>query len=232
MRTAEASTAPPALLRLTGLPTAGAPSEAPAGIAAPTLAGQSAAAAAATLRRMGLTVRQRTAPSEMVPPGRVIATAPAAGEILFKGATVTLIVAAPVKVPVPAVTGLGVDEAAGALRRLGLHWRRQTRQSAAIAPGRVIATAPAVGQSIPKGGAVTLFVAVAPAPVHAAPADRAPYPAGNQFGQPYPSYRPPPVAAPPPAYSTPAPAYAAPAQTPLSGDALIGHLYDNAHAGN
>ena len=238
--------------RYAGLPIAAPQTEAPIGIPVPALAGQSARAAAAWLRRAGLNRRRQKQTGETTPPGRVMGTSPSAGELVEKGATVTLIVAAPVKVSVPSVGGEGISEAGAALRRLGLNWRRQERANATAPPGTVIGTLPSAGQAIAKGGTVTPIVAKPVRPVYRDPAIRmsrpGPYDAGSpavQFRQLDTPYAPSTGAAQPPPTTqwssgqpsggyAPASSYPAtpPARTPLSGDALIGHLYDNAHAGN
>ena len=222
--------------RYAGLPIA-AQTEAPVGIPVPALAGQSAGAARAALRRAGLNWRQQTQPGEATPPGRVVGTLPSAGELVEKGATVTLIVAAPVKVSVPSVGGESISEAGAALRRLGLNWRRQERADATAPPGTVIGTLPSAGQAIAKGATVTLIVAKAVTPVYRDPATRMsrpePYDAGSpavrfrQLDTPYApgagAARPPPTtqwsSGQPSSGYAPAPSYPAtpPARTPLSG---------------
>jgi serine/threonine-protein kinase len=241
-------------LQLAGLPTPGPPSVAPAappppsiappppiaapvGVAVPSVSGQRAAAAGAALARAGLKWRQQGEPSETAPAGRVIETSPAAGELVDKGSTVVLIVAAPIRIPVPDTVGRTAAEASAELRRAGLRSRQREEANARVASGRVIGSRPAAGQTVDKGATVTLLVARPPAPVYRPPPVRTPpsYPssaaatAAPWTRQPSaPAYG---AAARPPTPSPPPPPQApAPTQAPLSGDALIQHLYDNAHA--
>jgi hypothetical protein len=204
----------------------------------PSLAGQPAASATAALRRAGLKWQRREETSDTIPPGRVVGTSPEAAAVVDKGATVILIVAAPVKVAVPQLVGQKAGEAAAMLAQAGLRSRRQERSSARAQAGTVIGTVPAAGQPADKGGTVTLIVAGKPvAAVPREPTVRAPSypPSGTTAAVPWTqqSYTPPRVAAPAappaPAPAAPAPAPAAPAQG-LSGNALLQHLLDNAHS--
>jgi serine/threonine-protein kinase len=164
----------------------------------------------------------------------VIETSPAAGELVDKGSTVVLIVAAPVKIAMPDIVGQTAAEAGAGLRRAGLRSRQREETNARVASGRVIRSQPAAGQAVDKGATVTLVVARAPAPIQRQPAIRTPTPyppSGAATAAPWPRQPYAPAygaaTAPPP---TPPPQAPAPARAPLSGDALIQHLYDNAHA--
>jgi beta-lactam-binding protein with PASTA domain len=177
----------------------------------------------------------------------VMGTLPPAGTLVDKGSTVIMTIAAPVAVLVPRVVGQRVGAATAVLGRVGLKSQRREQPSAKATSGTVISTSPVAGQSVEKGATVTLVIAKAIYPDTAADAAALP-PNRTETAAPR-------MAAPPPAttstgsfsprasaafgsssaqaVSPPVPAPAAPSAptTPpvLSGDALIRHLYDNAH---
>jgi beta-lactam-binding protein with PASTA domain len=114
-----------------------------------------------------------------------------------------------------------------------------------VTPGTVISTLPVAGQSVDKGATVTLVIAraaprdspVAPPPLPPSgtgtvtPWTAGPRPTASSTGS-VPPTPPNPFGAPSGAAAVAPPTPAAPpAPTVLSGDALIGHLYDNAHGG-
>ena len=228
----EASIAPRRYL-LAGLPTVTPTVAASTGIPVPSVVGQSGASAAAALRRAGLKPRRQEEVSETAPAGQVINTLPSAGAVVDKGSAVTVIVAAPVRVAVPRVAGQNVAAAAAALGRAGLKWQRREQPSEQGSPGTVIGTSPAAGQSIGKGATVTLVVATAasrpPAlqtlplpPSRAAavvPQSVVPQTAASSTR----------IFAPTPAAPQSPPSVPEPPPAVLTGDALVGHLYDNAH---
>ncbi|MFL5268401.1 MAG: PASTA domain-containing protein [Stellaceae bacterium] len=217
------------------------------GVPVPPVVGQPGPSAIAALSRAGFKSRRQEEPSDTVPPGRVIGTSPLAGTLVDKGSTVIVTIAAPVGVVVPRVVGQKVGTATAALGRVGLKSQRREQPSARATPGTVISTLPIAGQSVEKGATVTLVIAkaiyrdtatdaallppnqteaVAPRMAVLPPATtstgsfspRASTAFGSSSAQ---------------AVSPPVPAPAAPSAptTPpvLSGDALIRHLYDNAH---
>jgi PASTA domain len=234
-------------------PSAEAPTSVPAppvGVPVPPVMGQPGASAIAALGRAGFKSRRQEEPSETIPPGRVIGTSPPAGTLVDKGSTVIVTIAAPVSVLVPRVVGQRAGAATAALGRVGLKWQRREQPSDRLSPGTVISTLPAAGQSVEKGATVMLVIAkaiyrdtaadAAPLPPNrteaVAPrmavvppatsstgsfAPRAPNPFGSSSAQAVPQ--------PVPAPAAPAVPTTPPAPAVLSGDALIGHLYDNAH---
>jgi hypothetical protein len=226
------------------------PVAAPVGISVPSVVGQPGRSAIAALSRAGFKSRRQEEPSETIPPGRVMGTSPPAGTLLDKGSTVIVTIAAPVGVLVPRVVGQSVGTATAALGRVGLKSQRREQPSARATPGTVISTSPVAGQSVEKGATVTLVIAkaiyrdtaadaaalppnrtepAAPRMAVSPPAttgagsfsQRASNPFGSSSAQAVPTPTPAPAA--PPVPTTP------PAPAALSGDALIGHLYDNAH---
>jgi len=122
---------------------------------------------------------------------------PAAGQMIEKGLSVTLVVAVPVRIGVPRVVGQPLTNAVALLGRAGLKAQRQEELSDKVRAGKVISTAPPAGQLVDKGTTVVVVVARAPARVK-----------------------------PPPAAERPAPTTAvpreAPVQQPESGPAMVG----------
>jgi len=133
---------------------------APMTVSVPPLLGKTEADATAALNRAGLEWRRRTEPADNASPGTVIGMSPPAKVMVDKGSEVTLTIAVPVKIPVPPIVGKSEADAAAALDRLGLKWRRQEEQSDAAAAGTVTGTTPSAGQFVEKGTAVTLAIAV------------------------------------------------------------------------
>ena len=224
---------------LAGLPILAPEVEVPTSVPVPTVVDQPGASAIAALGRAGLKSRRQEEPSETTPPGRVIGTSPPAGALVDKGSTVIVIVAAPVRVLVPRVVGQRGGDATAALGRVGLKWQRREQPSERVTPGTVISTFPIAGQSIEKGATVTLVIAKA---VYRDAAVEMPPLLPNRIGTIAPSTAEPPPTASSTGYVAPrmpspfgpasgAEPVAPPAPAPLSGDALIGHLYDNAHGG-
>jgi PASTA domain len=214
----------------------------PTSLPVPPVVGQPGASAIAALDRAGFKSQRQEEPSETTPPGRVIGTSPSAGVLVDKGSTVIVIVAVPVRVVVPRVVGQRAGDATAALGRVGLKWQRREQSSERVTPGTVISTLPIAGQSVEKGATVTLAIAKAVYRDSRVETPRLP-PNGIRTVAPS-------VAAPPPMASStvnvaprpslvgppggaetvvPSASAAPPAPATLSGDALIGHLYDNAH---
>ena len=222
----------------------------PVGVPVPSVVGQPGRSAIAALSRAGFKARRQEEPSDTVPPGRVMGTSPLAGTLVDKGSTVIVTIAAPVGVVVPRLVGQKVGTATAALGRVGLKSQRREQPSAKATPGTVISTLPVAGQSVEKGATVTLVIAkaiyrdtaadAAALPPNrtetAAPRMAVPPPAttstgsfsqraSNPFGSSSAQAVPPPVPSP----AVPSVPTTPPAPAVLSGDALIGHLYDNAH---
>jgi PASTA domain len=226
------------------------PVAAPVGVPVPPVVGQPGPSAIAALKRAGFKSRRQEEPSETIPPGRVMGTSPPAGTLVDKGSTVIVTIAAPVGVLMPRVVGQRVGTATAALGRVGLKWQRREQPTERATPGTVISTLPVAGQSVEKGATVTLVIAKAI--YRGTAADAVPLPpnrteavapwiavlppattstgsfsqrASNPFGSSSAQAVPPPIPAP----AAPSVPTRPPAPAVLSGDALIGHLYDNAH---
>lgn len=146
----------------------------PAGIAVPPVGGQPVAEAVAALARAGFKWQREDQPSDAVAAGRVVSSSPAAGQMIDKGSTVTLVVAVPVRVGVPRVIGQPLTKALTALSRAGLKAQRQEETSDRMGAGKVISIAPPAGQLVDKGTTVVLVVAKAPARPKPPPATERP----------------------------------------------------------
>ena len=228
---------------LVGLPILAPEVEVSISVPVPTVVDQPGASAMAALDRAGFKSQRQEVPSETTPPGRVIGTSPPAGALVDKGSTVIVIVAVPVRVLVPGVVGQRVGDATAALGRVGLKWLRREQSSERVTPGTVISTSPIAGQSVEKGASVTLVISKAvyrdsavktpPLPPGGirmvAPSTAGPPATASNTGNANP--RTPSLGGPSSSAETVVPSAPAapPAPATLSGDALIGHLYDNAH---
>jgi serine/threonine-protein kinase len=148
----------------------------PVGIAVPSVGGEPVAEAVAALARVGLKWQREDQPSEAVTAGKIVSSSPAAGQMIGKGATVTLVVAVPVRIGVPRVVGQPLTNAVAALGRAGLKAQRQDETSDKVRAGRVISTAPPAGQLVDKGTTVVVLVAKAPARARPPPAVERPAP--------------------------------------------------------
>jgi beta-lactam-binding protein with PASTA domain len=132
----------------------------PARVAVPSVVGQSEADALAALDRAGLKAQQKKEESETAAAGKVISASPSPGQMIDKGSTVTLSVAMPARVAVPAVVGRSETEATAALTRVGLKAYRQEQPTGTSPQGTVTGIAPSPGGMVDKGSTVTLVVAV------------------------------------------------------------------------
>jgi serine/threonine-protein kinase len=105
----------------------------------------------------GFSVEVTEEHDETVPAGRVVSQNPSSGT-LFRGDTVQLVVSkGPVMVEVPAVRGVGVDEATQRLEAAG--FKVQTVQSDVyVGLEFVVQSDPPQGTMAPSGSTVTLFL--------------------------------------------------------------------------
>ena len=131
----------------------------------PSVVGQPAAVATATLRSDGLNVTQVQQVSSDAP-GNVISTNPVPDSLVKKGDTVTLkvaIVAPPVQVTVPpGLTNTTQASATAILQSAGLTVTIVNKTSSAQ-KGTVLSTNPTSGTKVDQGSAVTLTVSSGPA---------------------------------------------------------------------
>ncbi len=133
----------------------------------PSVVGQPASVATATLRADGLNVNQVQQVSNDAA-GTVISTSPAPDSLVKKGDTVTLRVAEtppPIQVTVPqGLTNTTVGNAMGILQSAGLQGTAVYKTSTAL-KGTVLSTDPASGTKVNQGSTVTLTVSAGPADV-------------------------------------------------------------------
>ncbi|MFI9554949.1 serine/threonine-protein kinase [Nonomuraea endophytica] len=129
----------------------------PVGVGVPSLVGLDRSAAVKALRRAGLSAGSFNEVDSRQRIGRVLASRPAAGALLAKGAEVDLDVSA--GLAVPELKGLSRKAAELALGRTGLATGVVSRACSAQPGGRVLSSAPAAGSRVAGGSAVALVVA-------------------------------------------------------------------------
>jgi serine/threonine-protein kinase len=133
-------------------------------VTVPSVAGQSEAAASATLRRAGLTPVPELSASSSVASGTVIDETPPAGSVVGKGTRVTIAVSTgPGSSPLLNVVGLTAAQATAKLKAAGFKPTSETQSSSSVASGRVISTDPPAGTELQAGSQVTLVVSGGPA---------------------------------------------------------------------
>ncbi|MEV4899071.1 PASTA domain-containing protein, partial [Nonomuraea sp. NPDC055795] len=128
----------------------------PVGVGVPSLVGLDRSAAVKALRRAGLSAGTFNEVDSKQRIGRVLASRPAAGALLAKGAEVDLDVSA--GLAVPELKGLGRKAAELALGRAGLETGVVSRACSAQPGGRVLSSEPAAGSRVAGGSAVALVV--------------------------------------------------------------------------
>ena len=202
----------------------------PVSVPVPRVAGQTVADATAALGQSGLKWQRQDVPTDAAAPGRVIDTAPAPAQLVDKGSTVIVRVAAAATIAVPRVAGERLADAIATLVRTGLKAQRKDVTSDKAPPGRIVATFPAEGEAVRKGAAVTLLVARAIPRAIAAARPVAAAPAPRYTPNPEPGLAPPGYATTPPTPSNaarnpagyPSPAWNAPEPAPPSPNAYSG----------
>jgi penicillin-binding protein 1A len=137
----------------------------PQNIPVPTVVGLSQAEATAKLAAYRFEASVVTVVSTDRPPGTVLEQAPVAGARALQGTTVTLTVAGRLPpVPVPAVTGLPVDQAVVALGTAGFSvavrsvWQCSSPSTCGAVPGQVWGQSPSGGSTADRGSTVTIWV--------------------------------------------------------------------------
>ncbi|MDU0479553.1 Stk1 family PASTA domain-containing Ser/Thr kinase [Staphylococcus chromogenes] len=130
-------------------------------VAIPAVMGKAEDEATAQLKKMGLQVERREAPSPTVPKGQVIDTNPAAGSTVRPGAAVTLTVSSGKEiVEVPALSGLTTQEASKTLGEAGLQLESVVKEaySENVPEGQITEQSPGAGSQVSKGSKVTITV--------------------------------------------------------------------------
>jgi beta-lactam-binding protein with PASTA domain/predicted Ser/Thr protein kinase len=136
-------------------------------VSVPNVTGKTEQAAGSSLRSAGLVPSSSLKPSVTVAGGLVISQSPRAGEIVKKGARVSIVISeGPASKSLIDVAGLTAAKAAAKLRKAGLKTTRKSESSKTVAEGLVIATEPSAETEIQEGRVVTLIVSSGPAPVH------------------------------------------------------------------
>lgn len=144
----------------------------------PSVAGLNERDAIALLQRMGFEVRLRRV-QDMAPEGRILSLTPAAGQqVAVPGPVIITLSAGPPRIVAPSVVTLPLEEARTRLQAAGLRLGRVTYDPSSAEPlGGIASQAPAAGDSIRMGGAISVVVSgtdpnpPAPADTTAVPAD-------------------------------------------------------------
>jgi len=136
-------------------------------VTVPNVVGISEPIAVGKLRTEGLVAAAPSqAPSSSIAAGAVIATKPAAGTVVQRGAHVSVIVSSgPASVGVPDVRSLTSAQAVTKLEHAGLKPSMQSRASETVPSGKVISTEPSQGVTLQAGSPVTVLVSSGPAQV-------------------------------------------------------------------
>jgi serine/threonine-protein kinase len=122
-------------------------------------------AAAPQLQRIGVIAARQNADSNVVPPGTVLSSDPAAGTRVPKGSTVTLAVAQVPGVDVPDVRGKSQEDAVNILRFAGLQPTPTPQASDTVPRDQAIGTDPAAGTRVDRGSAVRVFMSTGPSEI-------------------------------------------------------------------
>ncbi|HWX88299.1 MAG TPA: PASTA domain-containing protein, partial [Solirubrobacteraceae bacterium] len=132
-------------------------------VTVPNLAGETQAAAVASLQHEGLVPVVSLAANARVPSGQVVGSTPPSGTIVAKGSRVSVIVSSgPGVIGLPNVNGKSSSEAVKILREKGFQPSTQDQSSESVEKGRVISTDPAAGTEVQVGSPVTVFVSSGP----------------------------------------------------------------------
>jgi eukaryotic-like serine/threonine-protein kinase len=132
----------------------------------PYVTGRTAALAEAALKAQGLTPVPLSAANPKVPVGFVVSQGRPAGSVVTRGTRVAIVVSTgPGSVSVPDVRDLASAAAERKLTQAGLRPTPQSRSSATVPAGTVIATEPSQGVEVLAGSPVTVIVSSGPARV-------------------------------------------------------------------
>lgn len=129
--------------------------------AVPSLTGVQQDVAEHLLTTAELVPAERAVYANGVPAGQVTATEPAGDTRLLRGSTVTIVVSRGSPTVPAIVAGTAVDDAAAAIRAVGLdpvQSGSDAEYSSSVPDGAVVRTEPAAGAALPPGGSVTLVV--------------------------------------------------------------------------
>jgi beta-lactam-binding protein with PASTA domain len=133
-------------------------------VTVPSVAGQSEAAASATLRRADLIPVPALTANADVASGVVIGETPPAGSVVGKGTRVTISVSTgPGSSALPNVVGLTAAQATTKLKGAGFEPTTETQPSTTVPSGHVVSTDPPAGTELQAGSQVTALVSGGPA---------------------------------------------------------------------
>ncbi len=140
-------------------------SDGPAGLTVPDVKGLQGGEAVGLLQALGFTASQQPVYDEVVRPGEVVGSNPAAGNRAVLGAPVVVLVSnGPAPHVVPAIVGMPEAQGMAALGRSGVGLGDVTsRVVAGTPPGVVLSTNPAPGASVPRDFPIDVVVSAPPA---------------------------------------------------------------------
>jgi beta-lactam-binding protein with PASTA domain len=131
----------------------------------PDVVGNSLTDAKSAVSASGLAIGQiEDRPTDDVPPNRVLDQRPAASTTVTAGKTVDLVVSSAVRVSVPSLTGVQLEEGHALLRSAGLMLGNTTfRETTDVGvSGSIVAQRPVAGELASKGNAVDVVIARSP----------------------------------------------------------------------
>ncbi len=132
-------------------------------VTVPNVVGRSATLAATELKADDLVPVPSQAPSLTIAEGAVISVSPAAGSVVQRGTHVSVVVSTgPASAGVPDVRGRTSEQAVHKLKQAHFNPNVQSRSSATVPSGKVIATEPAQGVPLLMGSPVTVLVSSGP----------------------------------------------------------------------
>jgi beta-lactam-binding protein with PASTA domain len=139
-------------------------SDGPAGQVVPEVVGVQAPVAVGLLGRLGFRVEQQDVPDDVVRPGEVVASVPAAGSpVPDDGAIVLRVSSGPAPRVVPDVVGAPVGPGMSAIGRAGLGLGEVSERARSdVEPGTILGVDPDPGSNVPPGTPVDVVVSGPP----------------------------------------------------------------------
>ncbi|MDO5547244.1 MAG: Stk1 family PASTA domain-containing Ser/Thr kinase [Eubacteriales bacterium] len=134
-------------------------------VSIPSVSGDSYDDAASALKALGLKVSREEENSDSVEKDHVISSSPSSGEEVKKGSTVVLTVSTgpkEEKVSVPSLSGMTQNQAAAALKKVGLSLGSVSQEESDEPTGTVIGQSVSAGSEVNKGSSVDITLAAEP----------------------------------------------------------------------